>query len=429
MCRLSKLKKLFTITLLTISTSLFAFDDHPFDYDLHLSTFPGKNQRTMICFHGMGADYKLAKYIQQISQLEDNFVGFNFTDHEISKQLLEPENTIYGTIEDLLPAAYVLKKIIIDEGKEAVNLYAFSMGGASLINTLVMLHTDKYDSYLEKIEITSEIKAKILDVLRKGYILLDCPLKSMREVITMKGANRWSNPIGARFAENNLEPIDSLEYLHNLGMNFFVHFQKNDEYFSNRDDELYIERLKKFNQGWVKVTSNGDEGHKLPHNGLWLQYHLQQQEQYPLVKENKRWIVGYKIRTSNETQKDEGATLWHKILSEDLLANVPHRVSGAYFGVYCNYELDYTKPYDYIVGCEVSSVDQIPQGMVAVKIPKGKYGVFQAEGSFPQSVFGAWKKVWASPLKRTYDVDYEFYPENFQSVENPSVEVHISAKG
>jgi esterase/lipase superfamily enzyme len=83
----------------------------------------------------------------------------------------------------LPPTHLVLKKIIIDEGKENVNLYAYSMGGAVLINTLVALHTDKYDSYLEEIGVTAQDKTKILEVLRKGYVLLDTPLKSMREVI------------------------------------------------------------------------------------------------------------------------------------------------------------------------------------------------------------------------------------------------------
>ena len=28
--------------------------EHPFDYDLHLVSSPGSNERTMICFHGYG---------------------------------------------------------------------------------------------------------------------------------------------------------------------------------------------------------------------------------------------------------------------------------------------------------------------------------------------------------------------------------------
>lgn len=34
-----------------------------FNYDLHVSSFPGMNDRTMICFHGYGDNYKIACHL------------------------------------------------------------------------------------------------------------------------------------------------------------------------------------------------------------------------------------------------------------------------------------------------------------------------------------------------------------------------------
>jgi predicted transcriptional regulator YdeE len=104
-------------------------------------------------------------------------------------------------------------------------------------------------------------------------------------------------------------------------------------------------------------------------------------------------------------------------------------VNGAALIVYSNYDSNYKGSYDYLLGCEVSSLSQIPKGMVGFKIPKGNYALFKTEGLFPDSMMKVWKKIWGSPMKRSYDVDYELYPEDFHATQNPHVEIHISAKG
>ncbi len=46
--------------LFTPFLSFAGIEECPFDYDLHLFSLPGINQRTMICFHGYGDNYQLA---------------------------------------------------------------------------------------------------------------------------------------------------------------------------------------------------------------------------------------------------------------------------------------------------------------------------------------------------------------------------------
>jgi predicted transcriptional regulator YdeE len=53
------------------------------------------------------------------------------------------------------------------------------------------------------------------------------------------------------------------------------------------------------------------------------------------------------------------------------------------------YEGDYTKPYSWILGCEVSSLDEIPEGLVGKVIPESKYAVFTTQGEFPQGLIAA----------------------------------------
>jgi len=94
--------------------------------------------------------------------------------------------------------------------------------------------------------------------------------------------------------------------------------------------------------------------------------------------------------------------------------------------LYCDYEGDYTQPYSLVIVCPVSSLDNIPEGMVAKTIPAGSYAVFRAIGEYPASLIETWGNIWQTELKRTYTGDYEFYGEKFVSSESKEVEVFMA---
>ena len=71
-----------------------------------------------------------------------------------------------------------------------------------------------------------------------------------------------------------MNPIDSLKFWKGLSLNVLVHFQIPDEVVSNRDDALFVETLKSFNEGNTDVLIGSDTGHKLPHASLW-EYYIQ----------------------------------------------------------------------------------------------------------------------------------------------------------
>lgn len=77
-------------------------------------------------------------------------------------------------------------------------------------------------------------------------------------------------------------------------------------------------------------------------------------------------VIGISVRTTNEngqSAKDIGQ-LWDKFMSEGISDNIPNKIDDNVFSIYTNYESDQTKPYDTILGCEVSSLKNIPDGMV-----------------------------------------------------------------
>lgn len=270
---------LYLLILLPLSLCACCNDPYPFDYDVNITRIPGKSSKTMICFHGMGGSYRIAHVLKRTNKLlTENLVSFNFPDHSIREGNYDPYQTSFGTIQEILPAIYVLKQVIIDEGIEEVNLYGFSAGGGAIINTLAVLNSSRYDSYLSEINVALEDKQRILDVIQKGHIILDSPLKSIAEIIDFRGLTKELEIVGERYRTNGMEPIDVLPQLANLSLHFIVHFQIPDEILSNRDDNLFIERLEQYNpKGTTSVIIGSDGGHVRPHHTLWNYYH---QEKY-----------------------------------------------------------------------------------------------------------------------------------------------------
>lgn len=247
--------------------------DHPFNYDLHLTTIPGTGSEVMICLHGMGGDYRIGYYVKGCTEIDETLVSFNFPDYGITEGNYDPSLTTFGTIDELLPVLYVMKKCIIDDGYSEVNLYGFSAGGGAVINALAVLNTSDYDDELYDIGIDEEIKQVLLATIQRGWVILDTPLKSVAEISDYMGMTPELDIIGTRVRENGMEPIESMEKLAGLALNVIVHFQENDLVLSNRDDFLYFMRLDRINHlGTTCLVIGHDNGHSFPHPSLWKFY-------------------------------------------------------------------------------------------------------------------------------------------------------------
>lgn len=244
-----------------------------FDYDLHLTSIPGTNARTMICFHGYGGNYTIADSLKSLGVTKSTLVSFNFPDYDLEKRSYDPHSLTFGTIQELIPAFYVLKTKVLDQGLECVDLYGYSAGGGALINLISILNTFSYEDELKKIGIGCKEKDRMLQAIQKGIIILDVPLKSIEEIIDMRGSSTELEILAKNYRENHLRPIDALSSLKGLSLDVLIHFQKQDEVIYNRDDDIFIERLKAANSGGVTSSVIGqDGGHAVPHFSLWTFY-------------------------------------------------------------------------------------------------------------------------------------------------------------
>ena len=245
-----------------------------FNYDLHLSSLPGKNQRVMICFHGYGGNYEIAYFLRSLNMIDSTLVSFNLPDHDLTtRKDYNPQKASLGTIQEILPALYIMKHIILDQQIRSVDLYGFSAGGAVLINLLGVLNSSRYEEELLKIGIKSSDKKILLTAVQNGIVILDAPLKSIEEIIAYRGSSQEFEKLAKNYRDNHMRPIDSLKFLQGLSLNILLHFQEKDEILSNRDDALYIARLQAVQSNdKVKVIIADEGGHNAAHRSLWIAY-------------------------------------------------------------------------------------------------------------------------------------------------------------
>ncbi len=138
---------------------------------------------------------------------------------------------------------------------------------------------------------------------------------------------------------------------------------------------------------------------------------------------NKK-IVGLKIRTSNENglAQREIPLLWHRFMTENIADKIP-RLSDNIYVLYYDYEKDFTKPYNCLIGFEVDPSTPIPPGLSSHTIPEANYKTFETKGPLPLSVIELWGEIWQTPLNRTYQTDFEVYAPT-----SPTAHVHIGVE-
>jgi predicted transcriptional regulator YdeE len=144
-------------------------------------------------------------------------------------------------------------------------------------------------------------------------------------------------------------------------------------------------------------------------------------------------VVGLSIRTDN--QKEAGGNglipqMWQQAMQAGVLENIPHRADNKLTVVYTNYANDQNGEYTYVLGARVSAVDKLPQGMISVTVPAGKYAIVDSDkGPLPEVLPKVWQRISAMPAtelggQRTFKADYEVYPEGFDW-QNAQIPVYV----
>ncbi|MBX7065864.1 MAG: GyrI-like domain-containing protein [Parachlamydiales bacterium] len=147
---------------------------------------------------------------------------------------------------------------------------------------------------------------------------------------------------------------------------------------------------------------------------------------HEIEKQPKKFFVGIPLRTNNQEAGSTISAHWERFYREQILQKIPNRVGDDVYGIYTDYESDFNGPYTLLIGCEVSSLKNLPAGLVGREIPEAKYAVYTSQGPFPQGLIAVWQAIWKANLKRAYTHDFEFYSHKFNPQKNPNVKVYIA---
>ncbi|WP_020528180.1 GyrI-like domain-containing protein [Flexithrix dorotheae] len=149
------------------------------------------------------------------------------------------------------------------------------------------------------------------------------------------------------------------------------------------------------------------------------------------VKTEPFKLIGIAIRTSNEGQKadNEIANLWQRFLGEKILEKIPNKVDSTIYSLYTEYEGDHTMPYTAILGCKVSDLNEIPEGMVGKAFEGGTYSKTTAKGDLMKGlIVNHWAKIWEMNLNRAYSADFEVFGEKAQNPSDVEVDFYVALK-
>jgi predicted transcriptional regulator YdeE len=121
-------------------------------------------------------------------------------------------------------------------------------------------------------------------------------------------------------------------------------------------------------------------------------------------------------------------------MQDGVLEKIPNKLDHSIVAVYTDYEGDHNADYTFVLGARVGSDAAVPEGMVAKKIPAGRYAVFtSAKGPGPKVVPELWMKVNSLPKtatggNRTYRADFEIYDERAADPQNLQVDVYVGIR-
>lgn len=145
----------------------------------------------------------------------------------------------------------------------------------------------------------------------------------------------------------------------------------------------------------------------------------------------KFYVIGISVRTTNEGSQaaKDIPQLWERFMSENIVSKIPNKASNDVYGIYTEYEGDFTQPYTTVIGCKVNNLDVIPEGLVGFTIETANYEKFTAKGKLLDNiVYNKWTDIWQSNLNRAYLSDFEIYGEKSMDMDNAEVDIFVAIK-
>jgi len=143
-------------------------------------------------------------------------------------------------------------------------------------------------------------------------------------------------------------------------------------------------------------------------------------------------VIGISIRTTNannQSQQDLGQ-LWGQFFAGNIIEKIPNKISSHILAIYTDYESDYTGEYTTIIGVPVSTLSEVPSGLIGREFEAENFQKFIAKGEMQSAVVNTWIDIWQrdKELNRKYSYDFEVYGDKSNNGDNSEVEIFIATR-
>ena len=144
---------------------------------------------------------------------------------------------------------------------------------------------------------------------------------------------------------------------------------------------------------------------------------------------NKYICISVTTSNNNGTGSTDILPLWQRFYTEVWSDKIVNKAHDSIVCIYHNYSGDHNGTYSASIGYAVSSFDSMPEGAVAIEVPKCNYKRYLATGNLHNGcVFAKWQEIWKEDDQhRLYQYDFEVYDPALDPT-NAEVPIYIGVK-
>lgn len=162
--------------------------------------------------------------------------------------------------------------------------------------------------------------------------------------------------------------------------------------------------------------------------------------QSKIIEKPEMLLAGLQVRTSLKKESDPSTAVIYEVIqdyyNQFINEKTPHRKNPkTLICAYTNYESDYKGEFDYFVGEEVTSFDELPENICQLTVPNQKYLKFDTEvGALEKVLPEKWREIWDKEgvedvaYIRSYGVDLEVYDRRALNPAEAQVDIFVSVK-
>lgn len=247
-------------------------------YDPHITFYPStkttvNDDQITIYVHGWGESQKAISFLQANTDLlPGHVIGFDFKNALVdSVKKSELLKTNFCQSDDI--AALLVTLTALDQYVEAFHLVGTSQGAGTILTAVArLIRFNHHKKFFKKLGLSSELATRILEKIKLGTIVLNCPLLNVKFSLQHKLEPYHAAWLGPLITYGILPcltdyipsqdcPLKVAHHLQKLNIPLLVHFQKNNLLLGNKGEAQFYHNIQGPNT-YLVLGDDGGYGHR-----------------------------------------------------------------------------------------------------------------------------------------------------------------------